>query len=308
MERQLPIIKLRKLWYLFSGVLFIASVAVLALWGLRFGIDFTGGSLLEVEYKEARPELPQIKESTSALDIGEVLLQLSSENGVLLRFPAVDELKHQEILDKLRSHGELDERRFTSIGPTIGTELTRKAGIALGSATLGIMLYIAWAFRRVSKPVPSWQYGLTTALVALFHDSLIPLGVFAALGKWQQWEVGIPFVAAMLTVLGFSVHDTIVVFDRTRENLKKASGAEQFADVVNKSVNQTIGRSITTSSTVLFTVAAIYFFGGETLKPFALVLFVGLAAGTYSSIFIASPLLVDFQRIKFRLPRIRRHR
>lgn len=301
---QLPIIRFRYLWYGISGVLIAGSIISLLFFGLKFGIDFTGGSLLEVAYTGERPSIERVHETLIPLELGEVVAQPTGEKGLLLRFKNVDEAKHQAILDALKTLGELEERRFTTIGPTIGEELKRKALLALGLATLGIMVYIAWAFRRVSKPIPSWQYGLITALVALFHDSLIPLGVFAALGNFFGWEVNIPFVAAMLTVLGFSVHDTIVVFDRTRENVRKADRQTPFSDVVNMSVNQTLGRSLTTSFTVLLVTFAIYFFAGEALHSFSFVMIVGIALGVYSSIFVASPLLVDFQRL--RLPRFRR--
>lgn len=284
----------------------IGGIAALAAFGLHFGIDFTGGSLLEVTYTERRLDVSVVHETIAPLEIGEILVQPAGDRGVLLRFREVDEETHQKILDALRGLGEgMEEQRFTTIGPTIGHELRRKAFVATVAATLGIMLYIAWAFRKASRPVASWHYGFITAMVALLHDALIPLGLFAFLGRFYGWEVGIPFVAAMLTVVGFSVHDTIVVFDRTRENLKRAERDVKFGDVVNRSLNQTLGRSIMTSLTVLLTVVALWFLGGATLRPFAAVLFVGIIAGTYSSICIASPFLVDIQRFKFRIPRLR---
>jgi len=300
----LPIIKYRYVFLAVSGILIVASIVSLVVFGLRLGIDFTGGSLLEVRFTERVPSAEEIREVTKDLEIGEIVIQSTGEQGTILRLRHVDEETHQKILEKLRAFSELEEQRFNAIGPVIGEELKRKSVVALAAATLAIMVYLAWAFRHVSTPVASWQYGFTVAAVAFFHDVLLPLGVFAVLGKFAGVEIGVSFVAAILTVLGFSVHDTIVVFDRTRENLRKNPPGTPFGDIVNQSVNQTIGRSITTSLTVLITVAAIFVFGGETLKTFSLVLLIGVAIGTYSSIFVASPLLVEFSRLK--IPRMRR--
>ena len=185
----------------------------------------------------------------------------------------------------------MEERRFSSIGPTIGAELKQKSLRAIALVLLGISLYIAWAFRQVSKPLNSWRYGVAT-LIALFHDLIIPLGLFSYLGHFYNVEIGTNFIVALLVVLGFSVHDTIVVFDRIRENLKRYS--LDFENLVNQSVNETLVRSINTSLTVLLTLAALYFFGSESLKYFILALIVGIFSGTYSSIFIASPILVSW--------------
>lgn len=302
----LPIIKYRYIFLAASGFLILASAAALLLFGLRFGIDFTGGSLLEVQFGERLPASEEVRQKLTELGLGDIVIQSTEGQGMIFRFRHVDEETHQKVLGKLKELSPLEEQRFDAIGPVIGEELKRKSAVAVAAATLAIMVYIAWAFRRVSRPVASWQYGFIVAAVAFFHDVLLPLGVFAALGKFAGVEVGISFVAALLTVLGFSVHDTIVVFDRTRENLSKSPPGTPFSDVVNKSVNQTLGRSITTSLTILITTAAIYLFGGKVLETFSIVLLIGVATGTYSSIFVASPLLIEFQRLK--LPRIRRVR
>jgi len=287
------IIKYRTSYFIFSGILILASIASLAVWGLRFGIDFTGGSLMEIQYINKVPPQQEIKDKLASLNLGEINVQPAGENSVILRLKDVDETTHQILLSAL---GNVEEKRFESVGPVIGEELKNRAYLAIGLTILMIMIYIAWAFRKVSRPVPSWQYGLAT-VAALTHDVFIPAGFFVVLGHYKGIEIGLLFITALLTVLGFSVHDTIVVFDRIRENLRRGIG-DSFEDTINLSINQTLTRSINTSLTVLLTLAAIYFFGGETVKYFALALIVGIIFGTYSSIFIASPLLLVFERLK----------
>ena len=210
----------------------------------------------------------------------------------------ISEDTHQEIVQKLNETGELEERRFESIGPTIGRELKEKTKIVIVLALLAIVLYIALAFRRIQRPVSSWQYGIAS-LLALFHDVLIPLGIFSVLGKFFGVQITIPVIVALLTVLGYSINNTVVVFDRIRENLLKAPYQNLvggYEDVVNISLNQTLTRQINTALTTLFVLTAIFFLGGETLKYFALALILGIIAGTYSSIFLASPILVSWLR------------
>lgn len=194
--------------------------------------------------------------------------------------------------------GNIEEKRFDSIGPVIGGELKNSAIWATIIALIAIVLYIGWAFRKVSRPVSSFKYGIA-ATIALFHDVIITLGIFSVLGHFYNVEIGVSFVAAILAILGYSVNDTIIVFDRTRENLLK-SGIDDFEEVVNKSVNETMVRSLNTSFTTLLVLFALYLFGGETIKYFIVALLVGIAFGTYSSIFIASPLLVSWQRWSLR--------
>ena len=307
---ELPIIKYRFVFFLLSGVLVLVSIVSLAVFRLQFGLEFTGGSLLEMTFTQERPPSENIREALKETELGALTIQAAGDKNVVLRFKNVDEPTHQKVLEKLKTLGEGEEQRFTTIGPVIGEELRRTGVTAVGLGLLAILLYIAWAFRKVSRPVPSWQYGFIAAAVAMFHDVVIPLGAFSLLGKFRGEEIGVPFIAALLTILGFSVHDTIVVFDRTRENLRRYAG-EEFSHIVHRSTNQTIGRSLATSFTVLATIAVIYVLGGETIRSFALALFIGIALGTYSSIFVASPLLVEFQKMrmpKFRIsrPRFRR--
>lgn len=293
------IIGKRKIYYVISAIAVILSIAALLLWGLKFGIDFKGGSTLEVNYS-LRPELNSIYDSLKPLNLSDLRISPLGLNGAVLRFKETDESVHQNIIKTLTDEAEKDkikieERRFSSIGPTIGAELRQKSIKAIIIVLFGISFYIAWAFRKVSKPVSSWLYGVVT-LIALFHDLIVPVGLFAYLGYFYGVEVGSNFIVALLVVLGFSVHDTIVVFDRIRENLKRYIDMD-FASLVNKSIGETLVRSLNTSLTVLFTLAALYIFGGEGLKYFILTLMVGIFSGTYSSIFIAAPLLVTWLAI-----------
>lgn len=289
-----PFIKYSKFYYFFSGVLIIISLLCLFAYGLKFGIEFTGGSIIEVEFLNSRPSNDQISKELLGLNLGEVIIQPTGENGVILRLKEIDDNTHQEITTKLNSLSKAEEKRFDLIGPSIGEELKRKTNTAVFLTLLAITAYIAFAFRGVSRPVASWKYGVSS-LIALLHDIIIPLGVFSILGKFYNIEITVPIVAALLTILGFSVHDTIVIFDRIRENILKRGGYS-FEETVDWSLNQTFGRSISTVVTVLFVLFSIFFFGGETLKYFAFALIIGITSGTYSSIFIAGPLLVSWYR------------
>lgn len=267
------------------------------IFGLKLGIDFTGGSLLEIEFVGERPSLEEMRERLIPLDLGQVMVQPTGEKAVFIRTKDIPEETHQKMLVALTGEKKqeevLRELRFESIGPTIGKELKQKSVYSIFVVLCLIILYIAWAFRKVSKPVSSWKYG-AVAVIALFHDVGIPVGVFAVLGKFWGIEVDTLFITALLTVLGFSVHDTIVVFDRIRENLASAKRGELFEDVVERSIHQTFGRSLNTSLTVLLSLLAVFFFGGESVRYFSLTLMIGVVFGTYSSIFIASPLLVTW--------------
>jgi preprotein translocase subunit SecF len=295
------IIQNRKIWLSFSSVLVALSVVALIMWGLNFGIDFTGGSLLEVKFVGERPGVDQVQEVLNDSDLGSLIVQPVGEEEIVLRFQDITEEKHQEALARIGeikiSNDELvqfEELRYDSIGPSIGSELKQKSVYAMLVVLIAIIIYIAWAFRKVSKPIASWKYGIS-AIIALFHDVLIVLGVFAFLGQYYGIEINSAFVAAILTVLGYSVNDTIVVFDRIRENLPQSE--EDFENTINTSVNQTITRSINTSVTTLLVLLSIFFFGGSTIKDFVLALSIGVGIGTYSSIFLASPTLVVWEKL-----------
>jgi preprotein translocase subunit SecF len=247
---------------------------------------------MEVSFAADRPSGDAIRDRVNALDIGAVAVELAGDRDVLVRFRAADEETHRRVLDALASMGDVRERQFTAIGPTIGSELRQRALLAIGLALILIVAYLTWAFRHVSRPLSSWKYGTVAVVVALFHDIVIPVGVFAALGHYFGAEADTLFVTALLTILGFSVHDTIVVFDRTRENLHNLKKSETFDETVNRSVRETLARSVFTSLTVLIVLAAVYFFGGASTRYFSLTLMIGVFFGTYSSIFVASPLLV----------------
>ena len=225
--------------------------------------------------------------------MGQINIQPISEKSVLLRMKDIDENIHQQVIGKL---GNIQEQRFESVGPLIGKELKTKAIWAIGLALFIIVIYIAWAFRKVYKPVASWQYGLV-AITALFHDIFITFGFFAILSHFKEIEIGLPFVAAFLTILGYSVNNSIVIFDRVRENLIKINWSD-FKEVINQSINQSMTRCLNTALTTLFVLLAVFFLGGESIKYFSLALIVGIIIGTYSSIFITSSLIVIWQRKK----------
>lgn len=291
------VIQKRKIWLTVSGLMVGLSVAALAVLGLNFGIDFTGGSLLEVKFLNERPAASEAQKALGDLDLGSLIVQPAGDDGMIFRFQDTTEEKHQQVLTALNLLSAVEELRYDSVGPSIGQELKTKSLYAVVIVIIAIILYIAWSFRKVSKPVASWKYGLA-ANIALFHDVMIVLGVFAVLGKFAGVEINTPFVAAILTVLGYSVNDTIVVFDRVRENLPKSD--EDFENTVNISVNQTISRSINTALTTLLVLLSIFFFGGSTIRDFALALSIGVFVGTYSSIFLASPILVIWEKFRNR--------
>ena len=333
----LNIIENKKIPFIISTILFVVSLIIVLTIGLKPGIDFTGGSLIELTFTEKRPEIVEIKSALSELelDLGEPVIQPSEDKNMLIRLRFVNEEEHQMILAKLREKFEINadmpvvqvepgdeavileigeaqttadvseegqikenkvwEERIETIGPAISSQLRSRAIYAVIAVVIAIVIYVAYAFRKVSRPVQSWKYGIA-AVIALIHDVFIVLGVFALLGHFLNVEVGIPFVVALLTILGYSVNDSIVVFDRVRENLIKRS-ADNFPEMVNLGVNQTIVRSLNTSVTTLVVLFALFLFGGESIKYFALALIIGIASGTYSSIFLASPLLVVWQEI-----------
>lgn len=291
------IIKYRKFFYILSTILIALSIgSMVAFRPWNIGIDFKGGSILEVAYPEGRPEIDTLREELAALEWKSVLVQATGNDAFLIRTEALSEAQRQELIATVSHQGttKIEERRFNSVGPTIGAELRSKALWAIALVLLMIVLFIAFAFRHVSRQVSSWVYGLV-AIAALLHDVFIPTGIYVALGHYFiDVQIDVLFITAILTVLGFSVHDTIVVFDRTRENLKLRTWKE-FDETVGHSVEQTFVRSVNTSLTVLLVILALYFVGGETTKNFALVLALGVTIGTYSSIFIASPLLVTIE-------------
>lgn len=291
------IVQNRTIWYTISAILVIGSLTAFLVWGLRFGIDFTGGSLMEVTYPaETMRAHDDVVRALEGVGVAGASVRPIGESGYLIRTPFLTPEEYVAVRAELGG----TEVRYDSIGPSIGTELRTRALYAILLVILAIALFIAFAFRKVSKPVSSWKYGLV-ALVALAHDVVIPVGAFVLLGQFVGAEVDTLFVTALLVVLGFSVHDTIVVFDRVRENLRlnaERHSDEDFETTVGNSVTQTMARSINTSLTTVLALVALYFFGAPATHYFALTLLIGIIAGTYSSIFIGSPLLVTLQKLQ----------
>ena len=289
----MDIIGKRYWFFLLSAIIILPGLISLFIQpGLKLAVDFTGGTLWEMEF--ANPVQPgDVRLVLADQGYGDSVVQTSGPNTVLIRskeIPADSPVKNA-IQQELRAKfGDFTERQFSSVGPAIGAEVAERAIWAVALASLGILGYITLAFRKVPSP---FRYG-TCAVVALIHDAILVLGVFSILGKLFNVEVDSLFVTALLTIIGFSVHDTIVVFDRVRENLGRMAG-QPFESVVNHSILQTLGRSISTSLTVVLTLTALVLFGGTTIRVFALALLIGIVSGTYSSIFNAAALLVVWE-------------
>ena len=289
----LNIIGHRKILLTIAGLLVFAALVSVFTFGFKEGIDFRGGTLWKFQVAGERPAVEDLQKFfDQAAGGGEARLNYDQTSGsFLVRLPAETGLKHAELLEKLQTeYPQLQEQSFQSIGPSVGSELRRKSIIAIILVLIGISLYIAYAFRKVFRPVSSWKYGVIT-LFTLFHDVVIPAGLLSLLGHYGAVEIDGNFVVALLVIVGFSVHDTIVVFDRIRENLSLDRGQTEFGRVVNRSVNETMARSINTSLTLIFVLLAMYFAGPPALQYFILTLLVGVSIGMYSSIFVASPLL-----------------
>jgi len=295
------IIQKRKIFLTLSGLIITASLVALFSWGLNFGLDFTGGSLLEVKFDNYQPSVTEVQSSVQDLNLQSLVIQ-PTEDSVILRFKDDSEDVYQSVLASLQVLAEekettVSQLQFDSIGASIGQELKSKSFNAAIIVFLMIILYISWAFKSVSKPVASWKYGIT-AIIALLHDLILILGIFSVLGHFYGTEINTPFIAAVLTILGYSVSDTIVIFDRIRENLPKSN--EDFENTVNRSLNQTLTRSFNTSFSSILALLAVIFLGGSTIKDFAIALAIGIGVGTYSSIFIASPALVIWNNLTHR--------
>jgi preprotein translocase subunit SecF len=285
-------------FFILPAALSLLALISIALWGLKPGIDLSGGALMQVSYTGAVPTVAQIQAAAAPLKLGEVRVQPTGTTGYIIRVRALTADEKVALENAESALGTMHEDQYTSVGPIIGTELLHKGLLALALVTICIILFIAFAFRAVSKPVASWKYGVV-AIITLAHDVLIPTGLFAALGHFTGAEVDSLFIVGLLTILGISINDTIVVFDRIRENLalnEQHHKREAFAEVVGRSIMQTLARSINTSLTVVIVLAALFFVGPVTTKDFALTLIVGMIAGTYSSMFLASPLLVAWER------------
>lgn len=297
----IPFVKYAKYLLAVSAIVTVISLAALFKWGLKPSIDFTGGSLLEVSFSRTVPESDAVEATLKTLGQENVLIQKTDDNKLIIRTAFLDENEHQAVLKGLRAKFEtkdnkVNEDQFQTIGAAVSSQLRKRAVTAVILVVFSIVAFVAYAFRSVSFPVASWKYGVT-AIVAAMHDVLIVVGVFAFLGHYYNIEVDIGFVVALLTVMGYSVQDTIVVYDRIRENLLHRRNGT-FSEIVNIGLNETLSRSINTTLTTMIPLTALYMFGGSTIHNFALALLLGIASGAYSSIFVASTLLVYVEKFQ----------
>lgn len=294
------ILKYKKIFLGLSSALVLGSLIVLVLFKLQIGIEFTGGSILDFSSTEEGITQAIIQERLGN-DSDQSFVLRTTENGFSLRMKDIggDNKHNIHILNVLSNNNRdtLQVQKFDTIGPTLGSELQSKALVALLFVILSITVFIAYAFRYVSKPVSSWKYGLIT-MIALVHDIAITVGAFALLGHFMGTEVDSLFITALLVILGYSINDTIVVFDRVRENLMDTpedKRMKEFDSIIGKSLSQTFVRSINTSFTTLMSIGVIWYFTTGSVQNFALALLIGIASGTYSSIFVAAPLLTYFK-------------
>lgn len=297
------IINNKKIFLIIAGLIAFISLALVLFLGVKFSIEFTGGSMLQVSYEEkSTPSFNEVESAIISLDSDRsFILQEAGESGYIIRTRDLNEDERVDLINSLSFEGySAQEERFSSLGPSVGAELANKAMTAIILVVIAIILFIAYVFRGISLPVSSWKYG-ATAVIALIFDIIVPIGVFSVLGFYLGAEIDILFVTALLAILGFSVNDTIVVFDRIRENLRineEFQIKKSFSQTVGESLEQAYVRSVNTSLTTLFVLGTLFFIGPEVTQFFALVLIVGVIAGTYSSLFLASPLLVFIEEIQ----------
>jgi len=298
-NEMMNVMKYKFVYLGFSLVLLVPGIFSLIFWGLRLSIEFTGGSVFQFEFG-SKPDTVQLSEILKQNGVEVENVSVENQNTAVIRAKPVDASKNDDIKkavsDKFAGAKELS---FETVGPAVGQETAQNAFIALAWVSLGILLYIAFAFRNVPKPYSGFRFGVS-AIIAMLHDAFVVLGVFSILGHFLKIEIDALFITAVLTVIGFSVHDTIVVFDRIRENLGKLPRVWSFEDIVNYSVVETLNRSLATSMTVLMTLLALFLLGGESIKSFVLAMLIGIVSGTYSSIFTASPILVIWEDLKKR--------
>lgn len=298
----MKIIKYRKIFLGIAISFFVASIVLVCTYGLNPGMEFKGGTSWQIKISASQEEVKNFLATNVGLKNFSVFPE-EETNSFIIRSDEISEVEHQNYATLLKDKfGSLEEIQFDSLGPAVGNELKQKALIAIICAIFGIALYIAFAFRKVSYPVRPWQYGAAT-IISLSHDVLVPTGIFAFLNFTRGTEMDINFLTALLVIMGFSVHDTVVVFDRIRENLlhsgnRSGIGKKELGEVIDSSVNQTLKRSIFTSCTVIIMLVSLFILGPASLKNFVLTLLIGISFGTYSSIFIASPLLYIFYKDK----------
>lgn len=288
----------RTVYFWITGIILAAAIGAILFFGLPLDIDFTGGSLMQINYQNGRPALSDIQKEIAIVPLGAVSVRALGTNAVSIRTRTMTPAEHSAVLTELSQNASTTELSYTSVGPTLGSQFASKALWAILAVVLAIILYIAFAFRKVSRPVPSWSYGLTVIAI-LVHDLLIPAGFFAILAHFTGAEVDSLFVTALLALLGYSVNDTIIIFDRIREHLalnEKTNTIEPFEITVGKSISETMTRSINTSLTVVLALLTLVLLGAAATHTFALVMLVGVIAGTYSSILLAAPLLIPLAK------------
>lgn len=271
----------------------LAALVLFVTFGLNLSVDFKGGSVLELEFENGRPDLERLATTIKDATDLEISITPTKEKGVLIRTRELTEGEHQAVLAAVGNNfgsQQPVEKRFDSIGPVIGNELRQKSIQGMIVVLLGVIIYIALVFRKMSSVLSPWAMGLA-AVISMLHTIIVPLGVFAYLGRFYNVEIGAIFVAAILTILGYSVSDTVVVFDRIRENVIRYGRKESFAELIHQSVMQTLTRSISTGFATILSLVAVAFFGGDTLRYFSAALIMGIVLGSYSSIFVASPML-----------------
>ena len=292
------IVNHRGLFFWITGLLLAAALGAIFTFGLPLGIDFTGGSLMQVGYTGTVPPLATIEKQVAVVPLGAVSVRASGNNAVSIRTRTLSETEHEAVLSAISTNASTTELSYTSVGPALGSQFTSKALWAIFAVILVIVLYIAFAFRKVSRPVPGWGYGLTVvAMLAI--DLIVPAGFYAALCHYTGAQVDSLFIVAMLALLGYVVNDIIVIFDRIREHLarnEKTGLKESFEETIGKSINETMRRSINTALTVVLALIALIYFGAPATRDFALVMLVGVAVGTFSSIARSAPLLIPIAK------------
>lgn len=290
-------LKFSKIYYAIFGVLALLSVILIIAWGLNLGIDLKGGAVMEVSFNQGeRPLNNVLQEKLLSLDLGEIIIQPKGQSDIILRTKDITPYQHQQILQAINEISLSQETQFESIGPVLGKEIKDKTNLLIVVSLACLLLYIAIAFRKVSWPIASWQYGLIST-ICLAADVLLTIGILVVLGRTQNVQFNIPIITAILTILGYTINDKVIVFDRVRENLLRHRKAD-FKALVNDSLNQTLGRSLSTGFCALIVLIFLFFLGGETLKFFALTLILGIVVGTFSSLFLASSLLVSFYQLR----------
>lgn len=288
------IVQHRTFFFWVTGIILAAAIGSILVFGLPLGIDFTGGSLMEVQYPHGVPPIATIEKQVSVVPLGEVSVRASGTNAVSIRTRTMTPAEHDAVFASISSNASTTELSYTSVGPALGSQFTNKALWAILAVMLVIVLYIAFAFRKISKPVPGWGYGLAV-VVMLAIDLIVPAGFYAALCHYTGVQVDSLFIVALLALLGYCVNDVIVIFDRIREHLaknEKMNIKESFEDTIGKSINETMTRSINTALTVALALLSLIFLGAPATRDFALVMLVGIVIGTFSSICRSAPLLI----------------